>query len=39
MVLLPEPLRFIDIPPSVLGPIRQMFTLSFCFLCWLIELN
>lgn len=24
MVLLPEPLRFIDIPPSVLGPIRQM---------------
>jgi branched-chain amino acid transport system permease protein len=24
LVLLPEPLRFIDIPPSILGPMRQM---------------
>ncbi len=24
LVLLPEPLRFIDIPPSVLGPMRQL---------------
>jgi branched-chain amino acid transport system permease protein len=24
LVLLPEPLRFLDIPPSVLGPMRQM---------------
>ncbi|MDZ4785817.1 MAG: branched-chain amino acid ABC transporter permease, partial [bacterium] len=24
LVFLPEPLRFIDIPPSILGPMRQM---------------
>ena len=24
LVLLPEPLRFIDIPPSILGPMRQL---------------
>lgn len=24
LVLIPEPLRFIDIPPSILGPMRQM---------------
>lgn len=24
LVLLPEPLRFLDIPPSILGPMRQM---------------
>lgn len=32
LVLLPEPLRFIDIPPSVLGPVRQMLYAIILFL-------
>ena len=32
LVLLPEPLRFIEISPSILGPMRQLITRLFCFL-------
>lgn len=31
LVLLPEPLRFIDIPPSILGPMRQMIYACILF--------
>ncbi len=32
LVLLPEPLRFIDIPPSILGPMRQLIYAVILFL-------
>lgn len=32
LVLLPEPLRFIDMPPSILGPLRQMLYSVILFL-------
>lgn len=36
LVLLPEPLRFIDIPPSVLGPMRQLLHALILFIVvWL----
>ena len=36
LVLLPEPLRFIDIPPSVLGPMRQLLysVILFAVVFW-----
>jgi branched-chain amino acid transport system permease protein len=32
LVLLPEPLRFIDIPPSILGPMRQLLYAVLLFI-------
>ncbi len=36
LVLLPEPLRFIEIPPSILGPMRQMLyaLILFSVVAW-----
>lgn len=31
LVLLPEPLRFIDIPPNILGPMRQLLYAAILF--------
>lgn len=37
LVLLPEPLRFLEIDPSVLGPVRQLLYATILFLVVLIQ--